>query len=205
MKWFEFLILASVFALFVFGMYQMFNRSTEQTIKDDKKNTDIKKPATAMRRQDMRWTKVTATAPWEARDSGEVFTFQNKIWMMGGINGNQTVRGDNTIDYWKAPHFNDIWHSRDGVQWHQATTAAEWPPRRSMSVALFKGHAMDVWWVESKNRIHKRHLVVHRRDTLDTGSKKRRVVSTRRTVSRNFPGQNLAHRRCELRQQRDKK
>ena len=158
MKWFEFFILASVFALFVFGMYQMFDRPTEPNTDDGKKNTDIKRPATVMRRQDVRWTRTTATAPWEARDSGEVFTFQNKIWMIGGINGNQTVRGDNTIDYWKAPHFNDIWYSEDGIQWHQATATAEWPPRRSMSVVLFKdtlwmfggwspktGYTNDIW------------------------------------------------------------
>ena len=161
MKWFEFVIFAAVFALFVFGMYHMVGPSTEPSAADDEKkitqNNGDQKPA-KMRRQDMRWTKATAAAAWEARDSAEVFMFQNKIWMMGGINGNQTVRGDKTIDYWKAPHFNDVWHSEDGVEWQQATAEAAWPPRRSMSVVLFKdtlwmfggwspvtGYTNDIW------------------------------------------------------------
>ncbi|MCY4577317.1 MAG: serine hydrolase [Candidatus Kaiserbacteria bacterium] len=169
MKWLEFVILASMFALFIFGMYTMFDPLAGVGEKDgEKKNTaatDTTKKTPIVRRHDMRWTEVTAAAPWETRDSGEAFLFQNKLWMMGGINGNSTIRGDDTIDYWKAPHFNDIWYSEDGMGWHQAVAAAEWPPRRSMSVVLFKdklwmfggwspvtGYTNDIW--SSTDGIH---------------------------------------------------
>ena len=163
MKWLEFIIIAGVFALFVFGMYNMFDISITPDAEDnEKKNTTpintTKKTATIVKRQDMRWTEVTTSAPWEVRDSGEVFLFQDKIWIMGGINGNETVREDNAINYWEAPHFNDIWNSEDGMQWNQVTESAEWSPRRSMSVVFFKdklwmfggwgpttGYTNDIW------------------------------------------------------------
>ena len=37
------------------------------------------------------WSMATATAPWAPRDSAASFVFQNKLWTMGGLNGNQEV------------------------------------------------------------------------------------------------------------------
>ena len=170
MKWLELSILVVTFAVFIFGMYRMSGISINPDNMDDKKknatqNNDTTTIPTTPKRHDLRWTNTTASAPWEERDSGEVFIFQNKIWMMGGINGNTIIRKNKTIDYWKAPHFNDIWYSEDGMQWHQATAAAEWSPRRSMSVVFFKeklwmfggwspvtGYTNDIW--SSTDGIH---------------------------------------------------
>lgn len=163
MKWLESLILAGIFAVLAFaiyfGMHRMFNTPL-QPVKTDKerKVADEKNKVVVPKQEDMRWTEVTMAAPWEARDSGEVFLFQDKMWIMGGLNGNETIGEDNTIEYWKAPHFNDIWHSKDGVQWNQVTASAEWSPRRSMSAVFFKdklwmfggwspttGYTNDIW------------------------------------------------------------
>ena len=84
------------------------------------------------------WSLATSTAGWEPRDSGVSFVFQNKMWTMGGLDGNQDVIGDHNVVYWKAPHFNDIWTSEDGISWKLETAHAAWSPRRSMSVLLFK-------------------------------------------------------------------
>ena len=145
--------------MFVIGMYYMFGTSIRPGSSDSKEDgIPPKKMVLVPKLRDLRWTKVDTVTPWEARDSGEVFLFQDTIWMMGGINGNKTVRENKTIDYWKAPHFNDIWYSENGKQWTQATAAAAWPPRRSMSVVFFKeklwmfggwspvtGYTNDIW------------------------------------------------------------
>ena len=161
MKWLEGIILISIFAVFAFGMYIMFGQPLKiDQIKEKKHNTHPinEENRVITKRKDIRWTKVLQEAPWETRDSGEIFLFENKMWILGGIDGNQTVRGDNTIDYWKAPHFNDIWNSEDGKHWNQAKESAEWSPRRSMSVVFFKdklwmfggwspttGYTNDIW------------------------------------------------------------
>ena len=153
-----------------FGIYKMIDALLNPVeVKEEKKISGQTIPEenkmTIPRQEDIHWTEVTMAVPWEARDSGEIFLFQDKMWIMGGINGNEIIQGDNIIEYWRAPHFNDIWHSEDGVQWNQVTASAEWPPRRSMSVVFFKdrlwmfggwspttGYTNDIW--SSVNGIH---------------------------------------------------
>lgn len=85
------------------------------------------------------WTEATSSAPWEARDSGEAYVFNNKIYFMGGLDGNGHIDVAGIEEYWNAPHFNDIWSTADGANWTLETAHAEFPPRRSMSVFEFKG------------------------------------------------------------------
>lgn len=85
------------------------------------------------------WNLATSSAPWETRDSGDSFVFNDKIWTMGGLDGNTKVQADNKVIYWEAPHFNDIWSTEDGVNWKLESEHAAWPPRRSMTVVEFKG------------------------------------------------------------------
>ena len=85
------------------------------------------------------WSEALAEAPWEPRDSGEAFVFQDKIWIMGGLNGNASVRQDSVVEYWLAPHFNDLWNSVDGVHWTKVASSNAWTPRRSLSVVFFNG------------------------------------------------------------------
>ncbi|MDO8664649.1 MAG: serine hydrolase [Candidatus Liptonbacteria bacterium] len=104
------------------------------------------------------WNLATSSAEWETRDSGVSFVFQDKIWTMGGLDGNQKVQADNKVIYWEAPHFNDIWTTENGATWKLEKEKAEWPPRRSMSVVYFKdklwmfagwspitGYESDIW------------------------------------------------------------
>ena len=85
------------------------------------------------------WTLATSSAGWEPRDSAASFVFQNKIWIMGGINGNAKVNSNHTVLYWEAPHFNDIWTTEDGENWKTEARKSFWLPKRSMSVVEFKG------------------------------------------------------------------
>jgi len=108
--------------------------------------------------ENLRWVEATSTAPWEPRDSGEVFIFQNKMWLMGGLNGNNQIKENHLVEYWKAPHFNDIWNTEDGIHWQRVADRSAWAPRRSMTVAFFKnklwmlggwspinGYVNDIW------------------------------------------------------------
>ena len=104
------------------------------------------------------WSQVTQSAQWQPRDSAASFVFQDRIWTMGGLNGNQNVDINHMVRYWEAPHFNDIWATQNGVDWELAKEHAEWPPRRSMSVIPFQdklwmfggwspitGYTSDIW------------------------------------------------------------
>ncbi len=105
------------------------------------------------------WEIATATAEWLPRDSAANFVFNNKIWIMGGLNGNGvTTNENNAVHYWEAEHLNDIWSSLDGISWIQESAHASWSARRSMSVIEFKdklwmfggwspidGYMNDIW------------------------------------------------------------
>ncbi len=104
------------------------------------------------------WELAISSAEWEARDSGASFVFKDKIWTMGGLDGDEKVQADNKVIYWEAPHFNDIWTTEDGISWKLEKEKAEWPPRRSMSIVYFKdrlwmfagwspisGYQRDIW------------------------------------------------------------
>ncbi|MFA5987046.1 MAG: serine hydrolase [Candidatus Paceibacterota bacterium] len=106
---------------------------------------------------DITWTMATSSAPWETRDAGATYQLGDKLFLAGGLNGNKTV--DNKyVQYWEAKHFNDIWSTTDGLNWAQEKSAANWQPRRSLSVVYFKdkllmmggwsnieGYQNDVW------------------------------------------------------------
>lgn len=116
----------------------------------------------------LNWELITQSAEWQPRDSAASFIFQDKIWTMGGLNGNGNIGLDHYIRYWEAPHFNDIWSSTDGANWKLEKENAEWAKRRSMSVVFFQdklwmfggwspvtGYTSDVWqstdginWIE---------------------------------------------------------
>jgi Kelch motif len=176
-----------VFLLTVFGLVYLFlysylskNFSTRQVVatkvteqvKERQKGTVSLPPPVSVEKEEsvtfelpeksgpknLSWSQLTPSAPWEARDSAVSFVFKNKMWTMGGLNGNGDVTEEHKIKYWEAPYFNDIWTSDDGVKWTRMTEQAQWSPRRSMSVVLFKdalwmfggwgpitGYAKDVW------------------------------------------------------------
>lgn len=89
------------------------------------------------------WVSATSTAEWGPRDSAASFVFNDKMWTMGGLNGNPVTNSQHAVQYWDAMHYNDIWSSVDGRQWIQEVEHADWSPRRSMSVVQFN----DALWM----------------------------------------------------------
>jgi len=95
------------------------------------------------------WEQMTDAAEWatvpqkcafgpaipQGRAGLSAVSFKGKLWVMGGSQGD-----DNSIG--GGPDcrelFNDVWYSRDGSEWRQATAAAPWEARAG-GVALVKG------------------------------------------------------------------
>ncbi|KKP32456.1 MAG: hypothetical protein A2360_00085 [Candidatus Staskawiczbacteria bacterium RIFOXYB1_FULL_32_11] len=107
------------------------------------------------------WQESTGSAEFEARDSHGLVAFKNKLWVMGGLNGNCCVQKLGLVDYEKAPHFLDVWSSEDGKIWKLENASAPWGKRRSIQVVEFKnklfllggwgpeiGYKNDIWTSE---------------------------------------------------------
>ena len=150
-----FKILLALAALAVLSFWSVDGPKTDN-------NPAVKGEEKAVSKEPMlEWKELTPTgvgAPWAPRDSHETFIFQNKIWLIGGINGNGLVDKNHFIAYWIAPHFHDIWNSDDGINWTKIDSKNIWTPRRSMSIVFFKdklwmfggwskagGYVDDIW------------------------------------------------------------
>jgi hypothetical protein len=68
------------------------------------------------------WRQATATAPWYFRSGHTSVVFNNKIWVIGGVGGD-----------------NDVWSSLDGTFWRQATSHAPWGHRYDHASVVYNG------------------------------------------------------------------
>ena len=74
------------------------------------------------------WAQATGTAAWSARREHTSVVFNDKLWVLGGYDG----------DYQ-----NDVWYSEDGANWTQATASADWSGRSEHTSAMFQ----DKLWI----------------------------------------------------------
>jgi hypothetical protein len=63
---------------------------------------------------------------WGQRIYTSYYFFLDKLWMSGGL------------DYQPKTFLNDVWTSADGKIWTQETAHAEWQPRGSQTIIVFK-------------------------------------------------------------------
>ncbi len=88
------------------------------------------------------WTEATSAASWSGRQFPTSVVFDNKIWVVGGLDGTKK---------------KDVWYSTDGANWTQATAAAAWSARNSHTTVAFDskiwvigghdgGYKNDVWY-----------------------------------------------------------
>ncbi len=85
------------------------------------------------------WTQTkTALQGWPKRDSHSVFVFQNKMWVLGGLDSDNS-KIDGVPDYEQSIYYNDIWNTSDGTNWTRVVEHADFPYIRSASVVPFKG------------------------------------------------------------------
>lgn len=124
-----------LFFYYFFNKEKMFSKSFEIT--RDIKTEPVFDPFT------LTWQEIKSVIPWEARDSHTVTVFQNKLWLIGGLNANDYVIAPGRVQYGDAPHFNDIWVSEDGINWDLITNQAPWGKRRSIQGTVFQ----DKIWI----------------------------------------------------------
>lgn len=83
------------------------------------------------------WHEATSTIPWPKRDAPTSWEVNGKLYLAGGIDGETNTTGE-YVEYWKLPHFNDIWSTTDGEHWSLEREHTAWAPRRSLSIIPFK-------------------------------------------------------------------
>ena len=87
----------------------------------------------------LNWEEAVSSAPWESRDSHAVVVYDNKIWLMGGLDANGHVISPGNVDYDNSKYFSDVWSSTDGVNWNLILDNAPWGKRRSIQLVNFEG------------------------------------------------------------------
>jgi len=75
------------------------------------------------------WSLANVAAEWSGRTYHSSVVFNNKIWVMGGVDGYGAK--------------NDVWYSSDGINWTQATDNAGWSPRFGQASVVFN----NMMWV----------------------------------------------------------
>jgi hypothetical protein len=68
------------------------------------------------------WNCVTNEVPWKARVLHYTVAHDGRIWVLGGQSLPQFAPGDEVF-------YNDVWCSRNGLNWEQVTPHASWSPR----------------------------------------------------------------------------
>ena len=113
------------------------------------------------------WQQATGSAAWSRRDDHTSLIYDNKMWVLGGVNKNDvwySTDGRNWIQAtddagWSGREFhtslvydnkmwvlggnslgirvNDVWYSTDGRNWIQATVSAGWGNRGSHTSLVY--------------------------------------------------------------------
>ena len=78
----------------------------------------------------VKWTLVSPAAPWVHADLPTTLVHDNKMWIMGGWDKGRLPG---------ASASNQVWCSRDGAKWQQATAKAAWSPRLGAGGAVLGG------------------------------------------------------------------
>ena len=101
------------------------------------------------------WTQATNNGPWRGTNGIAVAACDGKIWVMGGgyftfqSSKNGTFASRNLGI--QADCFNDVWYSKDGQIWRQATPAAPWMPRFDPAVLV---HNRRLWVLGGLNHYY---------------------------------------------------
>lgn len=88
------------------------------------------------------WSLVTANADFFPRDGAGTIIYDNKIWLMGGWNGDSVPTRN-----------SQVWNSTDGVNWTLINPDAPWPERHCAGWIVFQNKLwlvggdgeVDVW------------------------------------------------------------
>ncbi len=85
------------------------------------------------------WVQASTGASFESRGDHSSVVFDNKIWVIGGTNG------DVANDY----DFNDVWYSENGTEWVCATTNAAFGKRHNHGSVVFDN---KIWVIGGRKK-----------------------------------------------------
>ncbi|MDD4988925.1 MAG: serine hydrolase [Candidatus Pacebacteria bacterium] len=115
------------------------NSGTAKPLSDAPAPTGQATPEPEIDPSSLTWTETKTNAEgWPKRDSHSVFTFDNKMWVLGGLDADSS-KINGVPDYETAIYYNDIWNTSDGINWTRVVEHADFPYIRSASVVEFKG------------------------------------------------------------------
>jgi len=89
------------------------------------------------------WEMATSPAPFPKRDAHATIEFHDKLWLIGGLNGEPARVRPEYIEYWRATHLSDIWLSTDAREWTLVTNNTPWGGERSLELEVFH----DALWL----------------------------------------------------------
>jgi FlgD Ig-like domain len=91
------------------------------------------------------WTRILETDDgnhWPARAYFQAVTHRGRMWVIGGQNyiviPNPSPEGPPFLSV--SEFFNDVWSSRNGMNWTQKTADAGWEPRAGLSAVSMNGY-----------------------------------------------------------------
>lgn len=79
----------------------------------------------------LKWDAATLHAGWSARLAAAVVVFQDKMWLLGGVE-DYYFGNDDSLK-------NDVWCSTDGKEWTRVIEHAAWSPRAYHQVVVHDG------------------------------------------------------------------
>jgi len=86
------------------------------------------------------WECHTKNAPWEPRQFHDVAVFDGRVWVLEGY-------GEGDGDGRKEGNRNDVWHSDDGVNWHELP-GTPWKERHAAGIVVHDG---ALWIIAGNN------------------------------------------------------
>ncbi|MCA0931919.1 T9SS type A sorting domain-containing protein [Lutimonas saemankumensis] len=81
------------------------------------------------------WEKVN-NAPWAPRAGGIAVVKGGYMYMIGGEEGFTCAPQGVPSDIPCPPYFNDVWRTKDGINWEEMTPEAEWDKRPGHQVVV---------------------------------------------------------------------
>ena len=82
------------------------------------------------------WKCILPNAPWDSREGHKTIVFRDSLWIFGGKTLSRAL--------------NDIWISRDGINWEEAAPSSPWSRRCFHNVQLYND---KLWLIAGSSTI----------------------------------------------------
>jgi N-acetylneuraminic acid mutarotase len=94
-----------------------------------------------------KWTSVTSSAPFGSRSGHTTVVFNNAIYLIGG--NNNVAWYDQNVKF-----YNDVWYSRNGIDWELICPSAPFPGRTYHASTVFDGKIWVIGGIDGINDLN---------------------------------------------------